>query len=51
MKIELLTIIKWLSANRLFFNAYKTEFMIFDTLDQEDQIVIRLDDIRKSIKV
>ena len=50
MKIELLTIIKWLSANRLSFNSDKTEFMIFDTLDQEDQIVIELDDIRISIK-
>ena len=46
MKIELLTIIKWLSANRLSFNADKTEFMIFDTLDQEDQVVIELNDIR-----
>ena len=50
MKIELLTIIKWLSANRLSFNSDKTEFMIFDTLDQEDQIVIELDDIGISIK-
>ena len=50
MKIELLTIIKWLSANRLSFNADKTEFMIFDTLDQEDQVVIELNDIRISIK-
>ena len=46
MKIELLTIIKWLSANKLSFNADKTEFMIFDSADlnHEDQIVVELNE-------
>ena len=42
MKIELMTIIKWLSVNKLSFNANKTEFMVFDTLDQEDEITVDL---------
>ena len=42
MKIELMTIIKWLSVNKLSFNANKTEFMVFDTLDQEDEIIVDL---------
>ena len=42
MKIELLTIIKWLSANKLSFNVDKTEFMIFDAQDQVDRIDIEL---------
>ena len=33
MKIELITIIKWLSCNKLSFNASKTEFMKFDGID------------------
>ncbi|MCP4437760.1 MAG: reverse transcriptase family protein, partial [Aureispira sp.] len=50
MKIELITIIKWLSANKLSFNVGKTEFMIFDTLDQIDEIVIELNNSNLSIK-
>ena len=52
MKIELLTIIKWLSANKLSFNADKTEFMIFDSadLDHEDQIAVELNDTIITIK-
>ena len=52
MKIELLTIIKWLSANKLSFNAEKTEFMIFDSaeLDHEDEIVVEFNDTSMSIK-
>ena len=40
MKIELMTIIKWLSCNKLSFNADKTEFMIFDNQEQTDQISV-----------
>ena len=50
MKIELLTIIKWLSVNKLSFNSEKTEFMIFDTLDQADQLVINFNDSSITIK-
>ena len=52
MKIELITIIKWLSANKLSFNANKTEFMIFDSadLDHEDQITVKLNDTTITIK-
>ncbi|MCP4493909.1 MAG: reverse transcriptase family protein, partial [Gammaproteobacteria bacterium] len=50
MKIELITIIKWLSVNKLSFNVDKTEFMIFDTLDQIDEIVIELQNTSFSIK-
>ncbi len=42
MKIELITIFKWLSANKLAFNVGKTEFMLFDKLDQIDEIEIEL---------
>ena len=44
MKIELLTIIKWLCVNRLSFNANKTEFIIFDNQDQIDQLSVNLSD-------
>ena len=40
MKIELITIIKWLSCNKLSFNSKKTEFMIFDNQDQSDQLSV-----------
>ena len=40
MKIELITIIKWLSCNKLSFNANKTEFMIFDNHDHCDQLSV-----------
>ena len=52
MKIELLTIVKWLSANKLSFNADKTEFMIFDSVDSENEakIDIELNDTTISIK-
>ena len=50
MKIELLTIIKWLSANKLSFNGDKTEFMLFDSSDQTDQIVIELHNTSIMIK-
>jgi len=42
MKIELITIIKWLSCNKLSFNANKTEFMIFDNLDCTDKLSVEL---------
>ena len=50
MKIELLTIVKWLSVNKLAFNSDKTEFMIFDTLDQVDQLVIKCNESCITIK-
>ena len=42
MKIELLTIIKWLCVNKLSFNASKTEFMIFDNQDQIDKLSVNI---------
>ncbi len=42
MKIELLTIIKWLSVNKLSFNGKKTEFMLFDSSEKNDKIIIDL---------
>jgi hypothetical protein len=50
MKIELLTIVKWLSANKLSFNANKTEFIIFDALDNSEEIVIEANNVRIVIK-
>ena len=40
IKIELITIIKWLSCNKLSFNANKTEFMIFDNQEHSDQLSV-----------
>ena len=42
MKIELITIIKWLSCNKLSFNASKTEFMIFDGIDDTLELSVEL---------
>ena len=42
MKIELITIIKWLSYNKLSFNASKTEFMIFDGIDDTLELSVEL---------
>ena len=50
MKIELLTIIKWLSANKLSFNADKTEFMIFDASDDIEKIVVEVNGVEFTIK-
>ena len=49
MKIELITMFKWLSVNKLSFNAEKTEFMIFDSNDQSDELEIEIKNI--SIKI
>ena len=49
MKIELMTIIKWLSANKLSFNGDKTEFMMFDQVDREDEIVVEFNESSFSI--
>ena len=35
MKIELLTIFKWLNANKLSLNIEKTNFMVFDNLEHK----------------
>ena len=50
MKIELITIFKWLCANKLSLNADKTEFMIFDSHDQKDVIVVETKETRIVIK-
>jgi hypothetical protein len=50
MKIELLTIIKWLSANKLSFNADKTKFMIFDASDDIEKIVVEVNGVEFTIK-
>ena len=38
MKIELITIFKWLSVNRLSLNSEKTVFLMFDSLDMSHEI-------------
>ena len=45
----MITIVKWLSANKLAFNAQKTEFMIFDSSDELTNIQVNLDTISISI--
>lgn len=50
MKIELITMFKWLSVNKLSFNAEKTEFMVFDSNDQIDEIGIEINDTSIKIK-
>ena len=42
MKIELLTILKWLNANKLSLNIEKTNFMVFDNLELIGEITISL---------
>ena len=41
---------KWLSVNKLYFNAEKTEYMVFDSHDQIDKIGIEINNISIKIK-
>ena len=50
MKIELITVFKWLSANKLSLNEKKTEFLIFDTVDQSNEITIGCSQVDLTIK-
>lgn len=43
VKIELLTIMKWLDVNKLSLHTDKTKFMVFDSNEQSDQISITMD--------
>ena len=45
MRIEIITIVKWLSANKLAFNADKTEFMIFDSSDTVGKLQVELNEL------
>ena len=40
MKIELLTIMKWLDVNKLSLSIQKTSFMVFDNIDECDEIFL-----------
>ena len=49
VKIELLTMIKWLNVNKLSLHTDKTKFMVFDNKEQCDQINIAING--KSIRL
>ena len=50
MKIELITIFKWLSVNKLTLNENKTEFLLFDSVDQLDAIDVKVGHMALAIK-
>lgn len=50
IKIELLTVMKWLSANKLSLNIEKTNYMVFDNQQRLDEIVINVNDMNITIK-
>jgi len=50
MKIELMTIFKWLSVNKLSLNEKKTEFLLFDSVDQHDELTIECNEVTFTIK-
>ena len=50
LKLELLTIIKWLNANKLSLSIENTNFMVFDNLECTDEITLDHDDKSLTIK-
>ena len=50
MKIEILTIIKWLNVNKLSLSIEKTNFVVFDNLNCIDEITLDLNGENLSIK-
>ena len=44
MKIEIINIRKWLDLNKLSLNVAKTQFLVFDTLEDSDCIKIEIGD-------
>ena len=50
MKIELLTIFKWLSVNKLSLNSQKSSFIIFDADDQHHEIKVECNNVSITIE-
>ena len=50
MKIELITIFKWLSVNKLSLNTSKTEFLLFDSINQLDEMTVEFNENLLTIK-
>ena len=50
MKIELITIFKWLSVNKLSLNDGKSEFLLFDSVDRLDEITVEFCNTSLTIK-
>ena len=45
-----MTIFKWLSVNKLSLNEKKTEFLLFDSVDQHDELTIECNEVTFTIK-